>query len=229
MTNGLVQGGSFDSTNYQGRLNQKTWAGYGGATVFGKSIENRPLWKFIDTSLSGLPAVCGSAAAGPSSHADSANAVAEAAFNQARADMASCLAVAPDGLFVSALYDSPRLTIVPRYHQSVALGSNACCYDILGFEVVFLDAIWTSNGSQWSCNGGMINDMAAGFCRHEPGRTGSITIGPPGQRKIDSASAIVLSCRALPNAGIPADEKCKKVEHPNGNVSTIFLDLFLTK
>lgn len=229
-TRGLVTGDTYSGVPYDGRLNQQSWAGYGGATVFTKAIENRPLWKFIDTSVGGLPTVCTDAADGPSTINDSTDPSQEDAFQQARADMTACLqnGSTPDGLFHSDIYDSPRLTIVPRYHQSTALGSNACCYDILGFEVVFIDEIWTSHGPQWTCDGGMVVDPGE-FCKHSPGRQGTIHINAAGQRKVDSASAIVLSCGLLPDAGIPAEEKCRIVENPSGPNSTVFLDLFLTK
>lgn len=231
VTTGLLSGGSYDSVSYVGRLRQKAWAGYGGANVFTFAVENRPLWKFIDTGIGGLPTSCTDAASGPGTINDSTDVAAETAFQQARTDMTTCLAdpATPDGLFVDELYQSPRLTIVPRYHQTAALPSNSCCYDILSFEVVFIDEIWTANGSQWTCDGGMINDAANGFCKHSPGRQGTIHINANGQRRIDSASAIVLSCELLPDAGIPADEKCKKVENPDGTIITVFLDLFLTK
>lgn len=231
VTNGLVSGGTYDGVDYSGRLSQKSWPGYGGATIFGSVVENRPLWKFIDISAPSLPTACSDAASGPATINDSDDAGQESAFQQARADMVACLEHpgTPDGLFVSELYQSPRLTIVPRYHQATPLGSNKCCYDILGFEVVFIDEVWTANGPSWECDGAMIDDPAVGFCRHSPGREGSIEIPAAGQQRVDSASAIVLSCGLLPDAGIPADEKCKRVENPDGSVSTVFLDLFLTK
>ncbi len=231
VTNGLVAGGAYDGVSYTGRLAQKAWPGFGDAEVFGRQIENRPLWTFIDTGLSGLPAACVDAAGGPDFHDDYNDPTAEATFLDARADLASCLADpgTPAGLFTSDLYDSPRLTIVPRYHQSAPIGNNSCCYDILSFEVVFIDEIWTDNGPGWTCDGGMVNDTAVGFCKHSPGRRGTIDHTSAGQRRVDSASALVLSCELLPDAGIPADEKCKKVENPDGTIITVFLDLFLTK
>lgn len=226
-TQGLVTGGTYSGVSYEGRLNQQSWSGYGGATVFGEVIENRPLWTFIDTSLA-LPQSCVDASGGPDGIDDISDPGQVAAFDGARSDMIACLmdSATPDSLFVSDLYESPRLTIVPRYHQSSALGSNSCCYDILGFEVVFIDEIWTANGPQWTCDGGIVNE--ADYCKHSPGRRGSIDINAAGQQRVDSASAIVLSCDLLPGLE-SGEEKCRKVETPDGSTSTVFLNLFLTK
>lgn len=223
-TNGLIKGGNTPAS-YDGRLTQKSWSGFGGATIFGEVIENRPLWTFIDTSSS-LPAACTAAANGPTSITNVEDPTQVAAFEQARSDLVSCLAGAPAGLFTDDIYESPRLTIVPRYHQSGPLGSNSCCYDIKSFEVIFIDEVWTTNGSQWTCDGGMVNEPD--YCRHSPGRVGTIHINAPGQQQIGSASAVVLSCDLLPDAGIPGEEKCRFVENGGGD-ATVFLNIFLSK
>jgi hypothetical protein len=224
ITDGLIKGGSYDGS-YTGRLTRKDWgATYGTASIFGNNVDNRPLWRYIDTSI-GLPPVCQDAANGPNT--TNGDPVQNAAYDQAHQDMLACLSVAPDSLFVSDLYDSPRLTIVPEYHQSSPLGNNACCYDIKDFVPVFINGIWTDNGPQWTCDGGMINDPAADYCKHEPGRTGQIHITAAGQQKVDSASAIVLSCDVLPGVEDPA-EKCKRVE-VGGEIVDIFLNIYLVK
>jgi len=226
ITNGLVKGGTYDGA-YSGRLTRKTWPSYGTASIFGEEIDNRPLWTYIDTAVVDptLHPLCDVAASGPDSN-DGTN---EAEFIAAQTAMKSCLASGnvPFDLFVDELYESPRLTIVPEYHQLAPLPSNACCYDVKDFVPVFIEALWTANGNQWTCDGTMINDTVDNFCKHEPGRTGQINIGASGQQKIDSASAIVLSCEVLPGVDDP-EQKCRKVGS-GGAVVDIFLNLFLVK
>ena len=235
ITNGLVAGGNYDGA-YIGRLNNNPWGGtYDTATVFGFVLDNRPLWKYIDTSVlsgtisTGPHQVCWRAESGPIFTDDYLDPVKEAAYVDAQLDLLGCLGQSnvPDSLFLADLYDSKRLTVVPEFHQTAPLLSNSCCYDIKSFIPVFIDAIWTSNGPQWTCNGGIVNDTVDGFCKHEPGRAGSISIAAFGQRRIDSANAIVLSCDILPGVLSP-EEKCKEIETAGGTAE-VFLDLFLTR
>ncbi len=238
ITRGMILGGNYDG-NYTGRLTRTLWgAPYGTARVFGEWIDNRPLWSYIDTStitMASHPA-CWTASTGPDAHDDYTDPVKELAFTTAHAAMRRCLQGAnamppepnpPDSLFEADLYTTKRLTIVPKYHQTAPIGNNSCCYDIKEFVPVFLDGIWTKIGPQWTCNNGIVNDPAAGICKHEPGRTGTLTVGAVGQRRIDSASAIVLTCEVLPGVDEP-EEKCKKVETGSGT-ATVFLNLFLTR
>lgn len=225
ITDGLVKGGSYDGS-FEGRLTRKDWgAPYGTATVFGHDLDNRPLWKYIDTSLPGLPSSCVDAANGPDT--TDGTPAQNAAYEQAYQDVLACLTVAPDSLFVSDLYESPRLTIVPEYHQFGPQGNNATPYDIKNFMPVFINGVWTDNGPQWTCDEGMIDEPADDYCKHEPGRTGEIDIDAAGQQRVASASAIVLSCEVLPGVEEP-DQKCRKVE-VGGDVVDIFLNLYLVK
>lgn len=227
VTDGLIKGGNFDGS-FTGRLTRRIWGSpFGTATIFGHGIDNRPLWSYIDTSVPGLPSVCSDAADGP----DSLNDLDENDdYEQAHQNLLDCLSApgVPASLFDSALYESPRLTIVPEYHQSAPLGNNACCYDIKNFVPVFINGIWTDNGPQWTCDGGMVNEPDEGYCKHEPGRSGEIHINAAGNQRVDSANAIVLSCEVLPGVDQPA-EKCKKVESGGGEFVDIFLNLFLVK
>lgn len=239
ITSGLISGGSYDGA-FTGRLTRKIWnpATYGTASLFGFTIDNRPLWTYIDPAVvsgPGVPASCVTAAAGPARNNGPAD---EAAYVAAQAAMLSCLADAnvPDGLLGADtdgvagpdIYLTPRLVIVPKYHQAASIGNNACCYDVKDFVPVFIDGLWTDNGPQWTCDGGMVNDPTNDYCKHEPGRTGTINIGSVGNRRVDSASASVLSCEVLPGPE-PALERCKKVSTIGGNTITIFLNLVLTR
>lgn len=227
ITNGLVKGGSYDGS-YDGRLTRKPWPSpYRTADVFGPDIDNRPLWSYIDGSVA--TGQCAAAASGPDWYDPTdPSSVSEQEFLDAHTAMIACLSSSPpSNLFVNDLYLSPRLTIVPRFHQNAPIGNNACCYDIAGFVPAFINGIWTANGPQWTCDQGMTNDPTNGFCKHEPGRVGTIHINASGQQKIDSADAIVLSCEVLPGVEEP-EEKCKKVQI-GGGVVDVYLNLFLVK
>ena len=247
VTQGLISGGTWDSTPYVGRLTKPTpWSGsYGAATIFTRPVDNRPLWTFIDPAQALLAdvavnvatpqvpafAACSAAAAGPSFITTLAE---EPAFETAQAALTQCLTafaglpIPPaDGLFVEALFDSPRLTIVPEYHQLVPIGNNSCCYDLKGSQPVYLNSVWTAHGPQWTCSPAM-STASGDYCRHDPGRAGSITINAAGQQRVASASAIVLNCDLLGGAA-PSADKCKKIEATSGNFFTNFVNLFLTK
>jgi hypothetical protein len=227
ITDGLIKGGSYDGS-FTGRLTRKIWPNpWGTATIFNRTVDNRPLWSYIDPgaiSAAGTPQSCIDAASGPSQN----NGSQEAQFVLAQTNLKACLAAGntPDSLFVEALYESPRLTIVPRYWESVPNNSNGAVYNIKAFVPVFIDGVWTKNGPQWTCNGGVIN-IPGNLCKHEPGRVGTLHINSAGNQKIDSASAIVLNCDVLPGVD-PPEEKCKKVTS-GGTTAEVYLNLYLTR
>lgn len=250
VTKGLVTGGSFDNTPYVGRLAKPSpWsssATYGTATIFGIRIDNRPLWTFIDpdqaelvddavnaaTSPSPPFRACEDAADGPEyinnpPDGESALEKAQEALIQCLQAFVSLTTPPEDGLFTADLFDSPRLTIVPEYHQTESIGNNACCYDLKTFRPVYLNSVWTAHGPQWTCNP-PIATSPGDFCRHDPGRAGAISINAAGQQRINSADAIVLNCDMLGGVEAPA-EKCKKIETISGSGATTFVNLFLTR
>jgi hypothetical protein len=232
VTQGLISGGSFDSTAFTGRLTKKLWSSsYGVAAIFGHQIDNRPLWTYIDpAAIAGptppIPQACKDAASGPN-RKDALN---PSAYYDAQQDMIDCLSdpSVPDALFVTDLFESPRLVIVPKYHQSAPLGNNACCYDIMDFVPVFINSIWTANGPSWTCNG-TIESVPGDHCKESPGMDGVIAVAAPGQQRVDSADAIVLSCAVLPPGDSPPEERCKRVQNSEGNSVTLFFDLELTR
>lgn len=228
------------------------WSGnHGTITVFGENLDNRPLWTFLDSTQAVLADAaitadtapgplfdrCEQASQGPNSISDTDPLSQEwQDFTDAEAHLVACLTayanltagdVLEDGIFVELLFDSPRLTIVPEYHQSAPIGNNACCYDLADFRPVYLNSIWTANGPQWTCDGA-VESVPGDFCRHDPGREGTITINAAGQRRVNSANAIVLNCDMLAGVDAPA-EKCKKIEVIGGGTATNFINLFLTR
>lgn len=229
VTDGLVKGGSW-GPGFDGRLTKETWdawSGYDPFEIFDHEIDNRPLWTYIDPDSVDEPSdpqACKDAANGPTSF--DGTPADEPAFITAQQDILDCLKhpQVPESLFTAELYDSPRLTIIPIFHQSAPIGNNACCYDIMDFVPAFLESIWTDNGAQWTCSGGIV-DVPGDFCRHDVGRSGVIDINSAGSQRINSVSATILNCAVLGPPGT-AEEKCRRVGTTSGTV-TVFENLFL--
>ncbi|HUP14512.1 MAG TPA: pilus assembly protein TadG-related protein [Acidimicrobiia bacterium] len=206
ITDGLVMGGRWpgNSDLFTGRLTRGPYvgqvdAGTGGVfSLFGRSLDNRPLWTYIDPTeadsvscqraaeMPGTPSFPFSPSSGP----------AIADWAAAEDLMQQCLAQETDLLFTSDIANTHRLSSVPQYHQATALGSNACCYDIRNFVPIFIQGLWTNEGPQWTCNG--VTVVSGSHCQHDPGMQGSISIAASGQQKVDSASALVIDCNQLP-------------------------------
>ncbi len=209
ITNGLIKGTNWDGV-FTGRL---TRSFTGGATVFGYDIDNKPLWTYI-LSDPGLHPTCQAARdADPATWAtDYANIMDDLVF---------CIGVETGQLFGDDIGNTARLASVPRYAQAAALPANSCCYDIIDFEPVFIQGVWTNNGPQWTCDGEIVS-VAGDYCKHEPGLNGSISIAAVGQQRIDSASAIVLKCEHLP------EDVCQELTTGGGSTG-IFSTLQLTR
>ncbi len=244
VTRGLVTSGTYDGVPYIGRLQHarvaSAWADiYGSATVFGIRIDNRPLWTFIDATQAGLADAaipgnatdCTDAAALPANPTPVANPYAPAtdAVDAAYALLFKCLTdfasfnvALADGLFVEEIYRSSRLTVVPEYWQ---FGPSGNFYDIKDFRPAYINSIWTEKKPQWQCTGTFVM-VSGSYCRHEPGRTGEITV--QGNATVDSANAILLNCEMLPSLDDPR-ERCKRISTPGGNTITAYLNIFLTK
>ena len=206
VTNGLVEGGRWPSNSdvFSGRLTRGPYVGQvdagtaGSFSMFTRSLDNRPLWTYIDPAVADDPN-CQRAAEMPGTptfpFAPSSGPVVTD-WDAAEDLMQACLAQENDLLFTPDIANTHRLSSVPQYHQSSPLGSNACCYDIRNFVAVFIQGLWTNEGAQWTCTG--VTVVPGSYCQHEPGMQGSISITAAGQRKVDSASALILGCEQLP-------------------------------
>jgi hypothetical protein len=208
VTAGMVMGGSWDGI-YSGRLARGPYVGEvdgsgtpGVINVFGVSLDNRPLWTYIDPSLADQPE-CSAAAGVPGTPTFPFTATDGMGFSRVLNDwddaeqlMRDCLAAETDQLFSTDIDTAPRLATVPQYHQLAALPNNSCCYDILDFVPIFIQGLWTDEGPGWTCAGVFVSPGS--YCRHDPGMVGNINHNSPGQRRIDSASALVLACEHLP-------------------------------
>ena len=196
ITAGLVSGGTWDGA-FAGRLARGPYRD-GTVTIFGTRIDNKPLWSFIDTSQS-LPGSCTDIATLPDhpTFPTTAGSTALADWAAAKTLMSQCLQARNGVLFTTAIATSARLAGVPQFHQASPLGNNACCYDVSGFVPIFIESLWTNNGPQWTCSGSVFVD-AGNLCRHDAGMPGAISVGAAGNRRVDSASALLLRCVHLP-------------------------------
>lgn len=188
VTNGLVVGSAWPGGGdaFSGRLTRtKVDPQF---EIFNDNIDNQPLWEYIDTSLS-LTGPCQAAAA------LSPTTVPE--FLAAEDTVQTCLASQNSQIFSSDIANTMRLATVPKYFQASPLISNSCCYDIQDFVPIFIQGLWTKNGPQWTCTGVFV-DPLGGFCMHEPGMQGEISVSAAGEQRVDSASALVLGCEQLP-------------------------------
>lgn len=228
ITRGLIVGSAGGAppfpVPFSGRLTKQIWGAYGTASIFGNNIDNRPLWTYIDPaalSTPSTPTSCIDAEAGP------ADASVEADFIAAEADLLSCLADAdvPDDLFLPDVYLSPRLTTVPKLIQGAPCGAASCLYDIDDFVPVFITSIYTDDLG--TCSDQIFVDPGGAFCRHDPGRNGTLTDGAPGQRVLRSAKGVVLTCDMLPPPGSGA-EKCQNIGSGSG-AKTTFVSSRLTR
>ena len=212
ITNGLIKGGSWPGSNsFTGRLTRTN--ADGTFTIFTESIDNKPLWEYIDPAQA-TTTECQTAAALNPNPSD------PVAVRNAETTMKACLAAETDLLFLDDIADTTRLITVPQYHQSAPLGSNACCYDIRRFVPVFIQGLWTNTGGQWTCTGVFVQPGA--YCLHEPGMNGSIHITASGQQRVDSASGLVLNCNQLP------EPLCATIG-AGGSGESVFYELELTR
>jgi Flp pilus assembly protein TadG len=189
VTNGLVAGSAWPGggDSFSGRLTRTNVDPQ--FEIFNRSIDNKPLWEYIDTSQS-LTGACQTAAA--------LNPTTVPEFLAAEDTMQACLASQNSQLFDNSIGATMRLATVPKYHQASPLGSNACCYDIADFVPIFIQGLWTDYSvQQWTCTGVFV-DAGGGFCMHEPGMQGEISVPAQGSQRVDSASALVLECEQLP-------------------------------
>lgn len=219
ITNGLILGGTWPSTHFDGRFARGPYVG--GASVFDTVIDNRPLWDYIDdTNSFSLAPTCDVAKAWPAT-------VPLTEFPLAMQDTITCIqeAIALDpvpAIFTGAILNTPRLVHAPLYWEDQLAGNNADPYHIQGVVPVFLDGVWARNGHPTFVCSGEFDGSTPGMCIHHPGLTGFMDVNPPGQKVIDSASGIVLRCSLLPSMTCPSIQD-------GSNPLNILYDLQLTR
>lgn len=236
ITNGLVLGGDYDGV-FAGRLDrgpyQSTPIGSStGFEIFETTIDNRPLWDFINPTLT-TEEHCVAVAtlppnpsfAGMASYTVPSNSYETTleTWDEANELLSRCLANESSPLFdEDDLLQSPRLAAVPQFWEATALPSNSCCYDIQEFVPIFINSVWTAHSNQWTCDGEVVW-VDGDLCRHDPGMTGQISVTAPGQKRVDSASAWILKCAHF------APETCSVIENGAGAPTSILTRVELTR
>ena len=203
ITQGLVSGGNWPATDFTGRLTRGPYA-TSAAQIFGFNIDNRPLWDYIDDSLDFSSATglnlpnCDLAEDRPAviSPAENPAALAETVDCLEEAD----LSMTP--IFTTDIYNTHRLAHSPLFHETALWGNNAMPYTIKGIVPIFIQGVFAkAEHVTFTCNG--FDTSRPGMCIHHPGLVGDMGVGPKGLQKVDSASAIVLSCALLPVGTCP--------------------------
>jgi hypothetical protein len=170
--------------------------------LFGVSIDNRPLWDFIDDSIvfTGVTPSCDLARAHPRFVADQVER--DLAHSETVACMTEVLALpTPFSIFNSEILDSQRVGHAPLLWETGFCGSASCLYHIRGLTPLFIDGLWAETSPPFNC-GADFTDTGT-MCIAYSGVQGSMSVSAPGQQKIDSASAIALDCALMPSGTCP--------------------------
>ncbi|HEU4320608.1 MAG TPA: hypothetical protein VFS66_11055 [Acidimicrobiia bacterium] len=218
VTSGLITGGSWPTT-FAGRLDRGPYQD-GGTTIFGATIDNRPLWDFIDDTVNyttqGAPK-CDDAKAHPRFVADGTER--DLAFADTLACMTEAMTVGPFPLFTNDILASQRIGHAPLLWETGFCGFASCEYHIKGLTPLFIDGVWADISGSFSCNGNFIDDGV--MCVAQAGLQGQMSANP-GQSRIDSASAIALDCGLMPSG------TCPTLQDGNGPLNYLY-DIQLTK
>ena len=204
ITQGLVTGGNWPATTYTGRLTRGPYANT-AAQIFGFNVDNRPLWDYIDDSLD-FSAATGLNLPNCDLAEDRPAVIAPADYPTALIETVDCLEeadLAATSIFTTDIYNTHRLAHSPLFHENALWGNNAMPYTIKGIVPIFIEGVFAkSEHVTFTCNG--FDASRPGMCIHHPGLVGDMGVGPKGLQKVDSASAIVLSCVLLPVGTCPA-------------------------
>lgn len=217
ITNGLVLGGSYDGP-YAARLAQGEFVGKvdagvdGEFEILGVSVDNRPLWTFIDPDEADA-STCQAVAKLPGTPTFPTSVENDAAttsyvltsWEEARDLLIDCLGDETDLLFSEDLLNSHRVATVPRFWQTGDCGNNNCVWDIMEIVPIFIQGMWTTYSNQWTCSGDSLHP-SGDYCVYEPGMVGEAN-RPGGNAKLDSVSALLLNCKHIesPPCVLPED------------------------
>lgn len=189
---GLVSGGPF-SDGYNARLQRvpTSWPG-GWPTVseHGYTVDNRPLWTFIDPSLQGspsVPATCWPSVFSAVTSAAAGDLLISACINDYSAgNFTAPVFSRNDGpteqpLDIYDIQSSPRFSYVPQVEQT-GPNQSGCnsCLRIRQFRSVFIQRVMANNPNQLSWEPG-------------PWNTGDV-----GSHKAESMAAWILPDNMLP-------------------------------
>jgi hypothetical protein len=234
ITNGLVKGEQWPgSQTFPGRLTRDdalvTAQDTGSAFIFGRDIDNRPLWDYIDLSVvnPSLPNCDYFSDPTNRGHVPSLpEADVVPTYNERRLHLVECLKEAHAAsvrLFTADILDTPRVGAAPQLWEDFYPPNNAYHMHIQGLSPIFIDSLYAdSDNAQFDCDG--LDDVSVmGVCAHRAGLDGSMTSAPPGLRVFQSVGAITLSCDIMP-AGT-----CPTLQDPSGGGLTFLYDLQLTR
>lgn len=218
VTRGLITGGPWPTT-YAGRLDRGPYQDP-NTIIFGRTIDNRPLWDFIDDSVTymGLSAPCETAKNRP-------RFVLQADLAAARAEMAACLSGAMSAtpiprIFTTEINSSQRLGHSPLLYEGGPCGMASCNYHIVGIVPIFIDGIWAATSPHLNCLGEFNNTGTA--CIAHAGVQGEMQVSAPGQQRVHSGTAVLLDCALMPTG------TCPSIQDGTGPINFLY-DLQLTK
>lgn len=241
ITWGLVLGETWPAAqSFPGRLTRDdglvTAQDLGSATIFGESIDNRPLWDYIDTSIvTGLTsceyfqdlANQGHVASPPpgdmtyAERRDKLILCLEEAHS-ASPDPVRILTLDRDGNGTPDILETPRVGAAPLIWEDFPPPNNAFHMHIQGLSPIFIDSLYAEiTTPHFNCTN--LDTSIPDVCVHRAGLDGSMSVTSPGQRVFQSVGAIVLSCEIMP-AGA-----CPSLQDPSGGGLTFLYDLELTK
>jgi hypothetical protein len=209
----------------------------GTASIFGHSIDNRPLWDYLDLSLvTPTTPGCGffidPANQGHVPTTPSGDVV--PTYNLRRSNLLTCLteahangirilSVDRDGNGEFDILETPRVGAAPMIWEDFPPPNNNFHMHIQGLSPIFIDSLYAEIANQHFNCSGLDNVTVPGVCVHRAGLDGSMTVAPPGLRVFQSVGAIVLSCEIMPEG------TCPTLQDPTGTGLTFLYELQLTR
>lgn len=244
ITWGLVQGETYPSSQpFDGRLTRVdtsvTAQDLNTASIFNESIDNRPLWDYLDLSLStaGVTPSCEFFAdVNNQGHVPTTPPEAVVpTYNLRRGELISCLgeahaagvrilSVDEDNNGRFDILETPRIGATPVIWEDFPPPNNSFHMHIQGLTPIFIDSLYAEITNPHFVCDGLDDETSPGVCAHRAGLDGSMTVSSPGQEVFQSVGAIVLSCEIM-----PADA-CPSLQDPTTGTGLTFLyDLQLTR
>lgn len=239
ITWGLILGESWPGAQvFPGRLtrNDTVFAqDTGTAFMFGKDIDNRPLWDYIDQSAvnpATMPSCTFFANPMNTGHVSSPP-PGDPMYGTRRTNLLQCLQEADaagarilvvdrDGSGTPDILETPRTGAAPQIWEDFPPPNNAFHMHIQGLSPIFIDSLYADIASpHFNCVN--LDTSIPGVCVHRAGLDGSMSVAPPGQRRLQSVGAIVMSCAIMPVGS------CPSLQDPSGSGLTFLYDLELTR
>lgn len=193
LKDGLLDGTTFDSVPYPGRLQIDTPYYPSGRSFAGRQLENTPLWAFINTSASGI---CGTVR-----DAYTANNPAWDYFDL-KEGMIACIKTWAGGIvFTESIADSSRFAFIPLLDEATLPGPPTLVH-FNAFVPVYIQTLYQDGNKVGSPDPLCFSQHPAqpgnkGWYRHDAGQP--FDCGRPNQN-VDRMSSIVINCGMLPSS-----------------------------